>query len=231
MATKKLDQYKGALSTSEITKGINAAIQNAIRLAEDAELLLGNKRYPSATSLAILSIEESGKVTILRGLSVAKDGKELKESWKEYRAHTKKNAQWIIGDLVKSGARKLEDFRPMFEKDAEHPLILDQIKQLGFYTDCLGKKHWSNPETVIDENLAKMIVGLAKVFASNKVITEKEIELWVKHIGPVWKQNMEWMQRSLENWYREMQDCCLAPSGENAMKEFIQGNIDFGKKA
>jgi len=76
MATKKLDQYKGALSTSEITKGINAAIQNAIRLAEDAELLLGNKRYPSATSLAILSIEESGKVTILRGLSVAKDGKE-----------------------------------------------------------------------------------------------------------------------------------------------------------
>ncbi len=231
MATKKLDQYKGALSASEIAEGINAATQNAARLVVDAELLLENKRYPSATSLAILSIEESGKVSILRGLSVARDGKDLKESWREYRSHTKKNVQWIIGDLAKSGARKLEDFRPMFKKDAEHPLVLDQIKQIGFYTDCLGNKHWSNPEKVIDENLAKMIVGIAQVFASNKVVTEKEIELWVKHIGPVWKKNMGWMQQSLENWYREMQDCGLAPDGENAMKEFIQGNIDFGQKA
>jgi len=231
MATKKLDQYKGVLSASKIVEGINVAQQNAVRLVEDAELLLENNRYPSAASLAILSIEESGKVSILRGLSVARDGKDLKESWRDYRSHTKKNVQWIIGDLVKSGARKLEDFRPIFEKDAEHPLVLDQIKQIGFYTDCLGKKHWSSPENVIDENLAKMLVGIAKIFASNKVVTEKEIKLWVKHIGPVWKKNMSWMQQSLENWYREMQESGLAPEGENAMKEFIQGNIDFGQKA
>jgi len=91
-----------------VAEGINAACQNAKRLADDAEILLKNKRYPSAASLAILSIEESGKVSILRGLSVAKNSDDLKESWQEYRSHTKKNAAWIIADLLESGARKLD---------------------------------------------------------------------------------------------------------------------------
>jgi hypothetical protein len=75
-----------------------------------------------------------------------------------------------------------------------------------------------------------MMVGLAKVFASGKTISEKEIDLWIKHIGPVWKQNMGWMQQALKNWYREMQECGLAPEGENAMEEFIRGNINFVEK-
>ncbi len=227
MAKKRLDQYKGELSARKIAEGINAALQNAKRLADDAELLLENNRYPNAACLSILSIEESGKISILRELSVARDGKDLKESWKRYRSHTSKNAAWILADLLKSGARKLEDFRPMFENDAEHPFLLDQVKQIGFYTDCLGNSNWSIPENVIDEGLSRMLVGLAKVFASKKTMTEKEIELWIKHIGPVWKQNMGWMQQALKNWYGEMQECGLAPEGENAMEEFIRGNINF----
>lgn len=230
MGKKRLDQYKGRLSALKVAEGINAALQNAKRLADDADLLLKKKKYPSAASLAILSIEESGKVSILRGLSVARDGKDLKEAWKAYRSHTKKNASWIIADLFKSGARKLEDFRQMFEKDAEHPFLLDQVKQLGFYTDCLGDANWSLPENVVDESLAKIMVGLAKVFASDKTTTAKEIHLWIKHIGPVWKQNMGWMEQALRNWYSEMQECGLAPKGENAMDEFIRGNINFVEK-
>lgn len=230
MSKKQLDQYKGKLSANNVAEGINTALQNAKRLADDAEILLINKRYPSAASLAILSIEESGKVSILRELSVARDDKDLKESWKRYRSHTKKNAAWIIADLVKTGARKLEDFRPMFKKDAEHPFLLDQVKQLGFYTDCLGNANWSIPEDIIDEGIAKTMVGLARIFVSDKCTTEKEIELWVKHIGPVWKQNMGWMKQALRNWYREMQECGLAPKGKNAMDEFIRGNINFVEK-
>jgi AbiV family abortive infection protein len=230
MIKKKLPQYKGKLSAHKIAEGINAAIKNAKRLADDAELLFENKKYPSAAGLAILSIEESGKVSILRGLSIARDGKDLKASWKEYRSHTSKNAHWLLADLFKSGANKLEDFRPMFENGAEHTFLLDQVKQIGFYTDCLGDSNWSIPENVINEDLSKMMVSLAKVFASGKTITGKEIELWIKHIGPVWKQNFGWMQQALKNWYCEMQKCGLAPEGKNAMEEFIRGNINFAEK-
>jgi AbiV family abortive infection protein len=45
---------------------MNAAIANAQRLAEDAQLLLDAERFPSAASLAILALEEAGKVIILR---------------------------------------------------------------------------------------------------------------------------------------------------------------------
>jgi AbiV family abortive infection protein len=229
MDKRKLGHYKGQLFPSQIAEGINAAIRNAKRLVEDAEIMLERNRYPSAVSLAILSIEESGKRSILRGLSLAKNDKELKEAWKDYRSHTKKNIAWIIIDMFKNGARKFDDFLPMFREDAEHPYILDQVKQISFYTDCLGNAHWSIPEEVIDENLAKMMVDLAKIFISHKKVTEKEIELWAKHIGTVSKKNMAWMKIALENFYSEMQECGLDPEGLNKMRDFNKGIIKIRK--
>lgn len=73
MTSGHLPQYKSKLSAAEIAAGINAASTNANRLADDAELLLENDRYPSALSLAILSIEESGKVSILRTLALSRN--------------------------------------------------------------------------------------------------------------------------------------------------------------
>jgi AbiV family abortive infection protein len=225
MLKKKLNQYKGKLSSSQIADGMNAAIRNAKRLANDAELLLKEKRYSSATSLAILSIEESGKLSILRRLSVSKNDKEIKDCWKDYRSNIKKNVAWILPHLLKSGARKLEDFRPIFNK-SDHPYILDQVKQISFYSDCLSDDvNWSVPEKVIDEEIAKNFVKLAKVFLAKKEVTDIEIELWIKHLGPVWKKNMKWMEKALVNWYREMQECGLYPEDTNKMEDFIKGNI------
>jgi len=45
-----------------------------MRLVEDAKLLLANDRLPSACSLAVLSIEESGKASILRRIACSGDG-------------------------------------------------------------------------------------------------------------------------------------------------------------
>jgi|KBSMisStandDraft_5_1062788.scaffolds.fasta_scaffold1110919_2 AbiV family abortive infection protein len=78
--------------------------------------------------------EESGKTSILRHLSVAKDDKEIADCWRAYWSHTKKNAMWILTDLFSQGARKLDDFLPMFLDDAEHPQLLDQVKQISLYT-------------------------------------------------------------------------------------------------
>ena len=88
----KLDAYKGRLDATQIAAGMNAARQNAQRLADDARMLLEACRYPSAASLAILSIEEAGKVSILRRLAVAKDDAEAVSCWRDYRSHTKKTS-------------------------------------------------------------------------------------------------------------------------------------------
>lgn len=227
LVSKKLPSYKGKLSFSQIAKGMTAASENAARLAQDAKLLLDAGRHPTACSLAALSIEESGKVSILRAMSLARDVNELKGEWKRYRSHTDKNVQWIFPQLVAEGARRLDDLRPLFDKDAGHQYILDQIKQLGFYTDCLGNKgHWSIPDEVIDSELAVQLVSTAELLSSVSPTVEREIELWVEHVGPVWKKDINWIKHAMTNWYEAMQKEGLKAVGENAMENFLHDGID-----
>lgn len=225
--SKKLPSYKGKLSFAQIAEGMTAASENAAHLAQDAKLLLDAGRLPTACSLAALSIEESGKVSILRAMSLARNDSELKEEWKRYRSHTNKNVQWAFPQLVAEGARKLDDFRPLFDKDAEHPYLLDQVKQIGFYTDCLGNKgHWSIPEEVIDGELACQLVSTAELLSSVSPTSEREIELWVEHVGPVWKKDLNSMKRAVENWYAAMQREGLKPNGKNDLEKFLHGGVD-----
>ena len=136
---KGLDQYRGSLSPAQIAAGMNAARENASRLLNDAKLLAQSERYASATALAILSIEEIGKDGFLRELSYANDPKAIKNAWRRYRSHTSKNAIWVAPDLAMKGARTLDDFIPAFDDSADHRYVLDQLKQVAIYTDCLGK--------------------------------------------------------------------------------------------
>lgn len=227
MASNKLQAYRGALSAKEIAAGINAANANALRLVEDAELLLNSGRFPSAASLASLSIEEAGKVSILRQLSTATSRDEVAAAWKSYRLHTQKNAHWILPDLAAKGARKLDDLRPLFEKDAKHPFVLDQIKQLGFYTDCLGNQHWSIPLEVIDEELARNLIQTAKVLVGKRETTVQEIELWVQYVGAAPKDDLNESKKALVNWYAAMQAAGLRPNGANEMERFINKGVSF----
>lgn len=221
----QLNPYRGTLSITQIAEGMNCATKNARRLADDANILLSKSRFASAASLATLSIEESGKVVILRRFITAADDKERNGLWKEYRSHKKKNLNWILPDLVLRGARKLDDFRKIFDETSDHPEILDSVKQLGFYTDCLGSAHWSIPDEVVDESLAKSLVKIAEILAPERKITVTELQLWEKHMKPVWKKNDEWMRTALANWYSDMQANGLMPEGENKMARFIQGGL------
>lgn len=174
MSSKKLQSYRGPLSATEIAAGMNAANANALRLVEDAELLLNSGRFPSAASLATLSIEETGKVSILRQLSIATSKEEVAATWKRYRSHTQKNVQWLLPDLVVKGARKLDDLLPLFEKHAEHPFLLDHVKQLGFYTDGLGSRHWSIPSQVVSGELARSLIRPPKFLLGSARLPKKK---------------------------------------------------------
>lgn len=223
---KKLDFYKGNLTLQQIVTGINAAAKNAKRLLADAQTLFDGGSYPTATALAILSIEESGKISILRELSLAKDEEEIGEVWKRYRNHSSKNAHWILTDLVANGARRLDDLRSIFNKESDHPYVLDQVKQISFYTDCLGKAHWSKPEDIIDKKLAKSILAIASVHSCHSNTSIDELELWVKHLGPAWKTTNAAIKNALIHWYADLQRHGLKPQGRNEMEHFIR----FGMK-
>ena len=87
MPKSKPSQYRGKLDAAQIADGMNAAQRNARRLADDAKSLFDLARYPTATVIAILSIEESGKVRILRGLALERNAERRRHLWKEFRSH------------------------------------------------------------------------------------------------------------------------------------------------
>ena len=224
MAKDKLSRYNGELSASQVADGMNAACRNARRLADDAKLLLDAGRYPTAASIAVLSIEESGKKSVLRGLAFAPNKEARRSAWRGYRSHRSKNAAWILPDLVAKGARDLDSLLPATDASAGHTALLDQIKQLGLYTDCLGDAHWSEPEKFVDENMSRPLVEIADMFARNEVVTVKEIELWVKHMRPAHGTSFEQMQTALLDWVAAMRENNLLEDEDFPMEAFIRGD-------
>lgn len=203
---------------------MNIACRNARRLADDAKLLLDAGRYPTAASIAALSIEESGKVSVLRGLASAPNKEVRRREWKDYRNHRSKNAAWILPDLVTQGARDLDSLRLAADPSSEHTAVLNQVKQIGFYTDCWGDAHWSDPEAVIDENVSRSLVGIAELLAKSRVVTVKEVELWIKHMRPVYGAPLDEMKTALLDWYSEMRENNLWEDGDISVEAFVRGD-------
>lgn len=198
-------QYTGRLDPKSAAQGIKFAYENANALLEDAQLLFEHKRFERCVSLSILAIEESGKSTIIRGLLLADEPTAIKKEWKNYRRHTEKNLAWILPELVHKGARRLDELSKVFDPNSDHGQTLDNLKQLSFYTDIFSSKKWSSPKEIIDENIAKHILSIAENMVKiEKVMTsEKELELWIKHLKPAKNLGMMKMKEALKNCYLE----------------------------
>ena len=222
MDDKNLNKYQGRLDAGQIAEGINVSRRNAARLVADERLLLENGRYASATALAILAIEESGKVSILRGMATARDDGDIKNGWKAFRSHRKKNAIGGFLDHFLRGARQLQDFFPLFEDDAEHTYLFENVKQISLYTDCLGKAHWSEPVEVVEEDLARGIVMTAQILTRDQASTEEEISLWIEYMGPHIWHGRERAETALLAFYAEMERRGLRESGGLDVVEFTK---------
>ena len=216
-----LQQYKGQLTPADAADGMNAAITNAKRLAEDASLLFGRGRYPTASSLAILSLEEQGKCAILRELLTASSDNEIADCWKRYRRHTDKNYFALMPDYVRKGAWRLHHFRDLFVPETESErAAFDAVKQLGLYTDCCGNCHWAAPSEVVEQPLAAVIVPLASTLSENREpVTVKELDLWCLHMrGGLTREH-------LLNWCAAMVSAGLKPASyRDGMRKFTEGS-------
>jgi AbiV family abortive infection protein len=221
----KLNQHKSSLTAAEIAQGMNAVRANARALYEDAALLYENGRYPRAFALAALAIEEAGKQSILRGLAMDISADETKATWRRFRSHREKNTAWVLPDFVAAGARKLGDFDAMYQPEAEHTAILDQLKQLAFYVDCLGNRHWSIPADVVDASLCDALLRTADLLTRDKVVTALEIELWITHMRPVRYSPLPLQQAALLNWRAAMVEHGLAEAEDEAWSAYV--GLDF----
>jgi hypothetical protein len=145
---------------------------------------------------------------VLRGLAVASTDKELIARWRDYRSHTSKNSHWLLLDMFAKGARRLEDFLPLFDPTAEHPQMLDEIKQLSLYTDSFSRGQWAVPEKTVPQELVRPLLTVAEMFLRTRDVTTKEIDLWIQYLKPVWNAPDE-RDKAIVEWDKEMRRCGL----------------------
>jgi AbiV family abortive infection protein len=214
-------QYKGPLDAQKATLGMNYSIKNANRLLKDSKRLFEINSYASALSLAVLAIEEIGKISIIREIEVASTELQLKKAWKRYRSHLSKNNEWIFNDLVNIGARKLEDFRKMFSGYSNHPIFAEHIKQLAIYTDCLNNGDWVIPEIAIDEFICKKMIEAAEAIMINREIAIEENTIWIKHFYGKDLGNIEEAKIELEKYFKEIIEKGLSSVELNSVKKFL----------
>jgi AbiV family abortive infection protein len=221
----QMNAYRGMLSIQQITDGMNCAIENAIRLRDDAVMMFENCRYPTAFTLAVLAIEEYGKLSIFRRMSTASTDKDMQTLWKEFTQHTAKSIGWPALDsaraMLEHGPVKLDDLKPIFVKDAEHTKHLDRAKQFAMYVDCVGPKVWATPEASISEADAADIVRIATEHIGKRTrdVTVGEMVLWRDVVGP------DATQERLVDWYAAMQREGLFPPGPNVMEQFVRRGL------
>ena len=224
MKERLLNPYVGRLSAEKVAEGMNVARANAARLASDARTMLEMGRLETAAALAILAIEESGKVSLLRQLALARDEREAKDTWKQLRSHTAKNAMWVFPEFVAHGARRLDEFAGVFDPSSDHTDVLDKLKQVCVYSDCYGSARWHRPEGTMTADLANHLVKTAEAFGAGDEVSAREIELWIQHMRPVWRRGLGWQRKALANWWTQVQAEGLAPGGEDQMRNFIWGS-------
>lgn len=220
--SSSLTQYKGPLTPTQAAEGIALARANAARLIADAELLIGNNRYASASALAILAIEELGKVQAIKIIVLQSQPEKLKEAWRDYRNHRAKNVQWILPKLAAEGARTLAQVRAAADPAGDHTAMLDSVKQLSFYTDCYGDAgRWSEPSDAVDPQFAISILATGRMLNRQTRTTERELELWVTIVGPHYGKPT--MIDALLDFQRQVFVEGLSSTSADEMESFITG--------
>lgn len=220
---RRLPSYAGPITPQQAAQGIQAAVQNARSLLADAELLCEHSRWPRVASLSILAAEEIGKVSLLREILVAETPEQLREMWRDYRRHTEKNWLGVFLSCV-SEAPNIEDFRELADPESDHRQLLEALKQLGLYSDCLGQCHWCLPDRAIDEQEARVLLRNAECLVpkgESAMQTPAELQLWIKHMRPVQGKGMLAMKEALIACYDEAQELGVL-RGNSSVEDMVR---------
>ena len=140
MAKKLGNTAVRTLNDSQLAYGVSKCMDNAQQYFEEAKLLETNAYYRRACALAILGIEEIGKIMLLGNTAAFKleDTEEWNKFWEHFRNHEAKQANAIFYTLFfvhqNRGPEKMtEVINPKDLKETEYSVL--EIQKLK--NECL----------------------------------------------------------------------------------------------
>src|SRR5690606_8403927 len=161
-------------------------IKNARSLFEEAMILHQHARYARAVTLAILAIEEIGKISIIKNIITADSTsdnykKELKDWWRKFRSHRAKNSMWVLPLLLDSKAKK-EHIEKFMSSTGNATAYLDEWKMASLYVDVITSGQVVVP-TKLEKGFCDEIVEIcALLVCQEQILTSPEaLTLYKSH--------------------------------------------------
>ncbi len=221
-------QYSGPITPKQASEMSIAVVNNANSLVNDADLLLENSSFSRVAALAILAIEELGKIGLIRHILMADAGSDLKKRWKDYRTHTQKNYLWVLPMLLKKTTKPYEIYEALTKIDPRMNKNLDCYKQLCFYTDMYDEGVLSSPSE-ISADIARSLLLVAKnlldpmMASQNKgLLSEKFMGIMVKHMKPAKGASLAEVKKAELNWFAEADELGLIDKGRyKTIEEYL----------
>ncbi len=193
----RMNKNEYIFSLDMIAHGILLCIDNAEKLIEESEILLNKERFGRALSLAILSMEELGKVPMLATATSIKkgDNKSKSEFLSKFKNHIAKRENAFIPfwaekflELLneeKEHKEKVKIFHGIEKENEKYPEQypkefmdfyiedkVEEIKMRGFYVDYSEiEKSFISPDSINADLVHFFLDG-------EKVAIEKYRETW-----------------------------------------------------
>ncbi len=176
ISNNSASEAKGQVRPEELFEGRKQALQNAIDLVIDAEVLQSAGRYARAFFLAQIATEELGKYCLL--VSQAVNAVHGSLSWKEFRKgfrnHNQKTRKLLLFENLYNVVNRKGHHLLLTQKDGEMADLQDQAKMLSLYSD-LTDTGFTLPSAQIDYSVAKLAVDLVKFRLEMVVNFERDV--------------------------------------------------------
>ncbi|GAA0527908.1 AbiV family abortive infection protein [Chitinophaga japonensis] len=210
----EIETYSGVVTPEMAEIGIKLSIENAFSLLSESRLLLNNSYYPRAIALAILAIEEKGKIEMIKQLLLYKQ--KVASAWQNFRDHKHKNANWKFPLLKEKGINNIELLSKVTDPKGPAALELDRIKQLCFYTDAARMKgnkskwNWLQPTDIFTKDYATTLLMIAENFVKDDGIdwTSEALSIYKDYFTPKDGEEQVTVQKFI-SFYKDLENRSL----------------------
>jgi AbiV family abortive infection protein len=187
---RKEETYCACIPWETMTQCVGLSLANARRLAEDADFLCKAKRLSSASVLAILSIEESGKALLgckylVQKRKISVNGRKG-DYQKDFLNHQIKMKKAIAA--AEAINPQLRFHREVFGREFTEELLSEKLQCL--FVDYDGKHQvwripWSqNPDSFLKEYDYLASIGLLDLKKTNDILKAQEsiCKVWTERV-------------------------------------------------
>jgi AbiV family abortive infection protein len=153
-----------------------AALDNAERLAQDAEMLLREGRYPTAHALAVLALEEYGKHILCASATIR--GHADPSYWRKFRRRFNSHRDKLRNALLLTGllAKTEVEMEPLDDLEAA-ARRRDFAKLRGLYVDIDRGRVLDPTTTIAPKDAEETIAAVTRLLKLGRLVFAGQAEV------------------------------------------------------